>query len=427
MNCKLLLSIAALVGAVSAAGTGPHGSPMCDGCTVTGTGGDNSLWGWENEAACEIDTSKCGNNPSAPAGAGPHGQPLCSGCTVTSTGGDNSLWGWENNAACEIDTNKCGGGNNGNSYQAPSYQAPQTTKSLPNDYNNQNNYNQNNYNQNNYNQGNTKQIPADAWNNNNNNYNQNNYNQGNTKQIPTDAWNNNNNQYNQQPQQPQQPQQQYNGGGASNLRVIGEKRTGKTTRYWDCCKPSCAWSGKASVSSPVGTCSADGSRISDVNAKSGCDGGNAYMCTDQQPWAINDQLSYGFAAAAISGGSESSWCCACYRLTFTSTSIAGKQLVVQVTNTGGDLGENHFDLQMPGGGLGIFDGCSSQFGVDANSWGQRYGGLSSAAECSKLPASLQKGCEWRFGWFENADNPSMEFEEVECPAELTQKTGCVRR
>jgi len=211
-----------------------------------------------------------------------------------------------------------------------------------------------------------------------------------------------------------------------DIKVLGEKKVGKTTRYWDCCKPSCAWSGKASVSSPVSTCSASGSILSDPDAKSGCDGGESYMCTDQQPWAVNDQLSYGFAAASISGESESTWCCACYRLTFTSTSIAGKQLIVQVTNTGGDLGENHFDLQMPGGGLGIFDGCSSQFGVDADSWGERYGGLSDVSECAKLPASLQAGCEWRFGWFENADNPEMEFEEVECPAEIVKKTGCSR-
>jgi len=101
-------------------------------------------------------------------------------------------------------------------------------------------------------------------------------------------------------------------------------------------------------------------------------------------------------------------------------------MIVQVTNTGGDLGENHFDLQIPGGGLGIFDGCSTQFNTNAASWGERYGGVNSISGCSNLPTSLQAGCEWRFGWFENADNPTMEFEEVECPAEITAKTGCVR-
>jgi len=70
------------------------------------------------------------------------------------------------------------------------------------------------------------------------------------------------------------------------------------------------------------------------------------MCTGQSPWAVNDDLAYGFAAAAIQGGSESSWCCGCYELTFTSTAVAGKKMIVQVTNTGGDLGSNHFDIQV---------------------------------------------------------------------------------
>jgi len=187
---------------------------------------------------------------------------MCNGCTITGTGGDQSLWGWENNTACEIDTGKCGGNNASNN----------------NNWNNNNNNN---------------------WNNNNNNNNNN--------------WNNNNNN---------------NNNNNSRPVISSGKRTGKTTRYWDCCKPSCSWSGKASVSHPVNTCNRSGSILSDFDARSGCDGGEAFMCTDQQPWAVSDTLSYGFAAANISGGSEATWCCACYKLTFTSTSIAGKQMIV---------------------------------------------------------------------------------------------------
>ena len=88
--------------------------------------------------------------------------------------------------------------------------------------------------------------------------------------------------------------------------------SGKSTRYWDCCKPSCSWPGKAAVSQPVFACDANFNRISDPNARSGCDGGPAYSCADHTPFAINDDLAYGFAATAISGGSEASWCCACY-------------------------------------------------------------------------------------------------------------------
>jgi hypothetical protein len=121
----------------------------------------------------------------------------------------------------------------------------------------------------------------------------------------------------------------------------------------------------------------------------------AYMCNDQQPWAINDSLAYGFAAATIAGLTEQDWCCTCYALKFTSTSIAGKTLVVQVTNTGGDLGSNQFDLQLPGGGVGIFNGCQSQWNAPADGWGSRYGGVSSLSDCSSLPSALQPGCKFR--------------------------------
>jgi hypothetical protein len=77
--------------------------------------------------------------------------------------------------------------------------------------------------------------------------------------------------------------------------------SGTTTRYWDCCKASCAW-------------------------------------------AVSDTLSYGFAVTTIAEGSESTWCCACYELAFTSGAVAGKLMIVQATNTGNDLSSNQFDL-----------------------------------------------------------------------------------
>ena len=64
------------------------------------------------------------------------------------------------------------------------------------------------------------------------------------------------------------------------------------------------------------------------------------MCGDQTPWAINNDLAYGFTA--VTGDSPS--CCSCYHLTFTSTAIAGKKMIVQATNTGGDVGAAQFDL-----------------------------------------------------------------------------------
>jgi hypothetical protein len=81
---------------------------------------------------------------------------------------------------------------------------------------------------------------------------------------------------------------------------------------------------------------------------------------------------------------------------------------------------------MPGGGVGIFDGCTPQFGTPSTGWGQTYGGISSRSQCDAFPAALKPGCYWRFDWFMNADNPNMNFREVTCPSALTSKTGCVR-
>ncbi|KXS15254.1 glycoside hydrolase family 45 protein [Gonapodya prolifera JEL478] len=225
------------------------------------------------------------------------------------------------------------------------------------------------------------------------------------------------------------------GGGAGDTAYVdyagGRQGTASTTRYWDCCKPSCGWSGNTGLGVGSRTCTKSGQTLSDANVKNACSGGgdtgpedgNAYTCTDATPWAVNDGLAFGFAAAPFP---ESTECCACYELTFTDGPATGKKMVVQKVNTGGDLGSNQFDLQIPGGGLGIFDGCSAQFGVDANTWGQRYGGVSSADGCSVLPAALQDGCRFRFGWFKGANNPGASFKRVTCPQAIVAKSACSR-
>ncbi|CAF1381388.1 unnamed protein product, partial [Rotaria sordida] len=214
-------------------------------------------------------------------------------------------------------------------------------------------------------------------------------------------------------------------GSGSTPSTNDGRQSGVTTRYWDCCKASCGWPGKASVTSPVKTCGENGTTPVDSNTQSGCNDGSAYMCVDQQPWSISSTLSYGFAAAHIAGQGEANWCCACYSLIFTSGPVVNKELIVQVTNTGGDLGNNHFDLQMPGGGVGLFDGCSRQF-PGSYSWGQTYGGVSQRSDCANLPTAIQAGCYWRFDWFMNADNPTISFKQVPCPSELIAKTQCSR-
>jgi hypothetical protein len=99
----------------------------------------------------------------------------------------------------------------------------------------------------------------------------------------------------------------------TGLATVDAQSTGRTTRYWDCCKGSCGWSGKASVNQPIQSCDKSDNPIADMAAKNGCEsGGTAYMCTNQSPWAVNDNLAYGFAAVKLAGQTESNWCCACY-------------------------------------------------------------------------------------------------------------------
>lgn len=100
-------------------------------------------------------------------------------------------------------------------------------------------------------------------------------------------------------------------------------------------------------------------------------------------------------------------------------------MIVQATNTGGDLGSNQFDLAIPGGGVGIYNACTDEYNAPSSGWGAQYGGISTDT-CSSFPKALQSGCSFRFDWFEGADNPDVEFEQVACPAEITKKTGCVR-
>ncbi|KAH8065894.1 glycosyl hydrolase [Aureococcus anophagefferens] len=94
-----------------------------------------------------------------------------------------------------------------------------------------------------------------------------------------------------------------------------------TTGYWDCCKPSCSWSGKGDVDAPVLSCEAEtGAALSSPDVTSVCDGGTAASCASNQPWTYNDGVSLGFAAAAVGGitGLDGDTNCGqCYELVWT--------------------------------------------------------------------------------------------------------------
>lgn len=64
-------------------------------------------------------------------------------------------------------------------------------------------------------------------------------------------------------------------------------------------------------------------------------------------------------------------------------------------------------------------GCQSQ-------WNAPYGGWGNITNCLSLPQPLQSGCQWRFEWFKNAQNPSVHYHRVACPKELTAITQSQR-
>ncbi len=199
----------------------------------------------------------------------------------------------------------------------------------------------------------------------------------------------------------------------------------------DCCAASCKWPDKSPFESNLKSVMKNGSPAN-VNAPSGCDTWNdvdasSFMDPKQQPRAVDSKRATGYVAvSSLNGKTEKELCCSCLELTFKEGAVKGKSMIVQVINTGADLGENHIDIAIPGGGAGIFtQGCPRQFGSKYK-YGDQYGGVDSRDDCARLPSVLKRGCEWRWDWMMNADNPSVSFEQVACPVELVRESGCRR-
>ncbi|HEX3775772.1 MAG TPA: hypothetical protein VHV51_14970 [Polyangiaceae bacterium] len=224
-------------------------------------------------------------------------------------------------------------------------------------------------------------------------------------------------------------------GGGNPLPPIQGGTTGFATRYWDCCKPACAWPGSQAMESCDSNNSSQGRGNS---SESACSGGNSFMCYNYEPWVdpTNANVAYGFAAA-----SGSNYVCGrCFEVQFSGTGNSGgtnglgqKTMYLQVINNGG-VQSNQFDILIPGGGVGALNACTQEWGQGAD-LGSQYGGL--FAECmNNVQCTQQKcntvfagkpdllaGCSWFLGWFTAADNPNINFKQVSCPSQLTQKSG----
>ena len=216
----------------------------------------------------------------------------------------------------------------------------------------------------------------------------------------------------------------------SQISAVYVEGSAITTRYFDCCLPSCSYPSKADYSSLLKSIKADGSP-GNANGPSGCISTSkdaSFTDSKQAPLAIDDNHSIGFVATGpLNGKTEKDLCCTCVELTFTSGPVNGKTMTVQITNTGQDIqNSDHFDIAIPGAGAGIFtQGCPNQYG--AYNFGAQYGGVSNSNECDNLPNPQKAGCKWRFDWFKNADNPSVTYKSVACPASIINISGCVNK
>lgn len=253
-------------------------------------------------------------------------------------------------------------------------------------------------------------------------------------------------------------------------------KTGWNSRYWDGCKPHCSWLSSVDTTSEetfqAGRTVARNCNVHDVEVpaytlghavqqywmgyegtNSACDKKDAtgtFSCTDMAPIAVNDTLSYAYVAG--SGAQYKFGCGKCYHLQYnggkndgdvkkTHKALNGKHIVVMVSNIGYDVEVGQFDLLIPGGGVGAFDALSTQLGLtDASVLGANGGGIGRVCfeqvgwdgevadfqKCivdgcekafSKWP-NLLRGCKWYAEWYMAADNPTYNWEEVECPQYL---------
>lgn len=258
--------------------------------------------------------------------------------------------------------------------------------------------------------------------------------------------------------------------------VGSDGRQGFSTKYWDCCKAHCAWpENVSSGQDPAPVCDINNNPTDPVidqgtwlqGKPSGCDdpynADAVFTCWNQSPWAVSDTLSYGFVATHA-GGEFS--CGQCFQFDFDgqsrqtlesdygviddgSASLEGKTMIVQVTNIGYDVTQvanaYQFDIMIPGGGVGAFNGCSAQWGVDNSQLGATYGGFLQACYdmygfneshstykscveemCNDVfsPAGMEDllaGCLWYVNWMNVADNPAFKYKQVTCPDVLTSR------
>ena len=249
--------------------------------------------------------------------------------------------------------------------------------------------------------------------------------------------------------------------------ILSNGKTGWSSRYWDACKPHCSWLSSVDTTSEAayqaGGTVARNCNIHDVEVpafywmgyegtNSACVNNNAggtYTCTDMAPIQVSENLSYGYVAAP--GAQFGGGCGKCFHLQFnggnhandvkaTHKALKGKHMIVMASNIGYDVEAGQYDMLVPGGGVGAFNALSTQIGVPASGLGANGGGFLTECQQSlgwdntveayqqcvldkcdqvfKDWPNLLRGCRWYAEWYMAADNPTYNWEEVECPQYL---------
>ena len=256
----------------------------------------------------------------------------------------------------------------------------------------------------------------------------------------------------QQQQQQGGQQTEQPSGSCPDIKYVsgGLSGNGFASRYWDCCKPSCSWSSNSGYGNEARQCDANMNLLTDYNAASKCDGGPATTCLSQVPFTIDGCDNMGFAFGAVPGAGPKV-CGRCFLLEFTGEGkyetrknhrlLSNKKLLVMASNIGYDVNGGQFDIMIPGGGVGTYNGC---YGIFSGNLGAQYGGLLSDCEnevgyggddntiytrrkeclvdkCNTFSGDAKSGCLFLANFLEAAGNPLHSFKEVECPQVLKDR------